>query len=328
VGGRLGGLFGGVEARGLLLVLRWSRVESRKLTWPKLQAPPLAATCPSGPLRHLHHHTTPYHTSTWICYKQCAKRAAGTSHPHSCTPRTNTLSSGGRSEFKWEDVKNDAQRENYLGHSLMAPVGRWQQNRDLSWYAKGDVEGKEAEAARIKEEKRKLKEAEEDAMLAAMGLPVPERNNANLTPLGEKAHEADVKDALEEKVKGGEEEERAKRWERKEKERSRRHRDEEGRERRRRHHSRSRSRDHDRSRRHRDRSREGERRSGRDGDRDCDRRRHRSRSREHGRRDDRAEPRRRDTDGKPSAPRDRSRDRRRPRDGRSRSPYKTERRRD
>ncbi|CAN9381266.1 unnamed protein product [Alternaria alternata] len=96
-------------------------------------------------------------------------------------------SRGGRADFKWEDVKNDAQRENYLGHSLMAPVGRWQQGRDLNWYAKGDEESKEAEAARIKEEKRKLKEAEEDAMLAAMGLPVPVRNNANLTPLGEKA---------------------------------------------------------------------------------------------------------------------------------------------
>ena len=29
-------------------------------------------------------------------------------------------SSGGRAEFKWEDVKSDQQRENYLGHSLMA----------------------------------------------------------------------------------------------------------------------------------------------------------------------------------------------------------------
>ncbi|KAF3034928.1 hypothetical protein E8E12_006674 [Didymella heteroderae] len=132
-------------------------------------------------------------------------------------------SRGGRAEFKWEDVKNDAQRENYLGHSLMAPVGRWQQNKDLTWYAKGDAESKEAEAARIKEEKRKLKEAEEDAMLAAMGLPVPVRNNANLTPLGERAHEADVKEAIEEKAKDGDGEDRAKRREKKD--RSRRHRD-------------------------------------------------------------------------------------------------------
>ncbi|KAG9194975.1 amidase [Alternaria panax] len=125
-------------------------------------------------------------------------------------------SRGGRADFKWEDVKNDAQRENYLGHSLMAPVGRWQQGRDLNWYAKGDEESKEAEAARIKEEKRKLKEAEEDAMLAAMGLPVPVRNNANLTPLGEKAHQADVKDSLDEKVKGEEDDDKAKRREKKE----------------------------------------------------------------------------------------------------------------
>jgi hypothetical protein len=29
-------------------------------------------------------------------------------------------------KFDWKDVKEDKHRENYLGHSLMAPVGRWQ----------------------------------------------------------------------------------------------------------------------------------------------------------------------------------------------------------
>lgn len=33
---------------------------------------------------------------------------------------------GGQDQFKWEDVKSDLHRENYLGHSLLAPVGRWQ----------------------------------------------------------------------------------------------------------------------------------------------------------------------------------------------------------
>ena len=33
---------------------------------------------------------------------------------------------GGRDQFSWEDVKNDADRENFLGNSVMAPVGRWQ----------------------------------------------------------------------------------------------------------------------------------------------------------------------------------------------------------
>lgn len=236
-----------------------------------------------------------------------------------------TKNSGGRSEFKWEDVKNDAQRENYLGHSLMAPVGRWQQNRDLSWYAKGDTESKDAEAARIKEEKRKLKEAEEDAMLAAMGLPVPVRNNANLTPLGERAHEADVKDVIEEKAKDGEDDDKTKRRDRKE--HSRRHRDDGNRERRRRHRSRSRSHDRERRHKHRDRSRSHDGR--RDGERERHKRRHRSRSREHRRRDGQTGSRNeRNLEEEGLHPRSRSRERRRHRDSRSRSPYKAERRKD
>ncbi|ORY10555.1 kinase phosphorylation protein-domain-containing protein [Clohesyomyces aquaticus] len=107
-------------------------------------------------------------------------------------------SRGGRADFKWEDVKADAQRENYLGHSLMAPVGRWQNGRDLNWYAKGDDPDKQTAAEKLAEEKRRVREAEEDAMLAAMGLPVPERasKNANLTPLGKQANDADIERAM------------------------------------------------------------------------------------------------------------------------------------
>ena len=86
-------------------------------------------------------------------------------------------SRGGRSEFSWEAVKNDKDRENYLGHSLMAPVGRWQQGKDLTWYSKDNKpEAADEERARRVEELRKIKEAEEDAMARALGQPVKIRN--------------------------------------------------------------------------------------------------------------------------------------------------------
>ncbi|CAI7573470.1 unnamed protein product [Penicillium bialowiezense] len=95
-------------------------------------------------------------------------------------------SRGGRSEFKWSDVKDSVHRENYLGHSVMAPVGRWQQNRDLGWYAKGE-EGEEERLRQEREELQRVKDAEEEAMAVALGLPVPSKmaENANMVPLGD-----------------------------------------------------------------------------------------------------------------------------------------------
>ncbi|RHZ58726.1 MMtag domain-containing protein [Aspergillus thermomutatus] len=103
-------------------------------------------------------------------------------------------SRGGRGEFKWSDVKDSTHRENYLGHSLMAPVGRWQQGRDLQWYAKGDITAEE-QARRDREELQRVKQAEEEAMARALGLPLPPSSadtNANLTPLGEREPETVV----------------------------------------------------------------------------------------------------------------------------------------
>ena len=41
---------------------------------------------------------------------------------------------GGRSQFSWDDVKQDKQREHYLGSSVMAPTGRYHGSKDLSWF--------------------------------------------------------------------------------------------------------------------------------------------------------------------------------------------------
>ncbi|KAK9283811.1 hypothetical protein L1049_012065 [Liquidambar formosana] len=82
---------------------------------------------------------------------------------------------GGRDQFKWDDVKVDKHRENYIGHSLMAPVGRWQKGKDLHWYTRDKgSETRDMEAA--KEEIKKIKEQEEQAMREALGL-APKRGS-------------------------------------------------------------------------------------------------------------------------------------------------------
>ncbi|WOL03498.1 multiple myeloma tumor-associated protein [Canna indica] len=76
---------------------------------------------------------------------------------------------GGRDQFKWDDVKADKHRENYLGHSVKAPVGRWQKGKDLFWYAR-DKQSGSSEMDAVKEEIRRIKEEEEQAMREALGL--------------------------------------------------------------------------------------------------------------------------------------------------------------
>ncbi|XP_038886341.1 multiple myeloma tumor-associated protein 2 homolog isoform X1 [Benincasa hispida] len=71
-------------------------------------------------------------------------------------------------EFSWEDVKVDKHRENFLGHSIKAPVGRWQKGKDLHWYARDKKSSLDVDHA--KEEIKLIKEQEEQAMREALGL--------------------------------------------------------------------------------------------------------------------------------------------------------------
>ncbi|XP_028988229.1 multiple myeloma tumor-associated protein 2 [Betta splendens] len=84
---------------------------------------------------------------------------------------------GGQDQFNWDDVKVDKHRENYLGNSLMAPVGRWQKGKDLTWYAKN----KGRDALSKEEELAAVKAAEHDAMMAALGHKNIKRQPTGLT---------------------------------------------------------------------------------------------------------------------------------------------------
>lgn len=97
---------------------------------------------------------------------------------------------GGKDKFKWDDVKTSADREYYLGHSVMASAGRWQKGKDLNWMNKTNETRKEIEEITARKgatgqsrqavyqtlqeelaaERRAFNEREEELRLEALGL--------------------------------------------------------------------------------------------------------------------------------------------------------------
>lgn len=80
---------------------------------------------------------------------------------------------GGAAEFSWDKVKQSKHREFYLGNSVAAPTGRWQDGRDINWYNKDVASSSTSVADERREELRRIKEAETAELYAKLGRAPP-----------------------------------------------------------------------------------------------------------------------------------------------------------
>ena len=93
---------------------------------------------------------------------------------------------GGAAEFSWDKVKQSKHREFYLGNSVAAPTGRWQDGRDINWYNKDVASSSTSVADERREELRRIKEAETAELYAKLGRAPPSATAGATAVVGER----------------------------------------------------------------------------------------------------------------------------------------------